>query len=224
MEILIVEDDHQFAKMLQIRLRHWRRDAEISHVDRIEKARNLIENKSFDLLILDQHLPDGKGADLASEPKLDKTAILAVSSDTAPELPGRSIRAGAKHFIQKNRISEALFIPLLEAIIERKAFEEKALSSKLSQTKMEAIKTLLSTLRHEINNPLGAVMGATYVLGAHGELSEDQKKALRLIEASGKRIKHVLTQLCDAAELEALSKAQEEVFHVPGDSPWGKTD
>ena len=85
---------------------------------------------------------------------------------------------------------------------------------------MESIKTLIGTLRHEINNPLGAVLGGAYIIKSAGRLGSQQKEALKLIEESGKRITTVLNSLCEAAELEEVTKGQEQVFHVPGDPAW----
>jgi len=45
---------------------------------------------------------------------------------------------------------------------------------------------------------------------------------LTLIDSSSGRIKNILEQLCDAAELEEVLKAQEEVFQIPGDAHWPK--
>ena len=66
----------------------------------------------------------------------------------------------------------------------------------------------------------GAVLGGAYLLKTGGSLAEEQREALRLIEASGHRIKHVIQQLCDAADLEEVIKGQEAVFQIPGDPTW----
>jgi len=64
------------------------------------------------------------------------------------------------------------------------------------------------------------VLGGAYLMRSGGNLGPDQEKALKIIEASGNRIKHVMKQLAAAAELEEVTKAQEEVFQVPGDPKW----
>ena len=110
-----------------------------------------------------------------------------------------------------------LLIPLLEAMLARKKLEKELSLAKLKQLKTQTIKMLVSTLRHEINNPLGAVLGGTYLVRNSGGLSTEQTEALKLIEASGNRIKHVLNQLCEAVEVQEVTKAQEQIFHVPGD-------
>lgn len=221
---LIVEDDTSFRELLELRLHGWREDLDIRIAETIAKGRELLESakEPFDLVIIDQRLPDGVGKDLLNHPALEYSAVLAVSADNAPELPGEAVRAGAQHFLGKLQVSEPLFVPLLEALVHRKHLERALVEAKVRESKMSTIKTLLATLRHEINNPLGAVLGGTYLLRTSGTLDTEQTQALKVIEASGNRIKHVLKQLCETAELEEVSKAREQLFQVPGDAPWEK--
>lgn len=221
--IFVVEDDENFKKLLELRLRAWRGDIDFISADTITSAKQKLDNETspFLLAVLDQHLPDGFGSELADHPKLQEAAVLAVSADLAPELPGRSVQAGAQHFLMKRQVSEALFIPLIEALIQRKLLERTLIDIRLKEYRMETIKVLLSTLRHEINNPLGAVFGAAYLFKTQSQLDDNQRKALTLIESSSNRIKHVVEQLCEAVELAEVNKGGEKVFHVPGDPPWG---
>lgn len=219
---LIVEDDRNFIKLLDLRLKSWLSDIDISYANTLELANKLLSEKEtgFDLVILDQHLPDGYGSKLFNHPALNKAAVLAMSADSSPEIPSTALRAGAQHFLSKRQISEPLFIPLLEALLERKALEMRILEDEIHKSKMKTIKVLISTLRHEINNPLGAVIGAAYILRESGSLQEEQSEVLTLIEQSGKRIKHVLNQLCEAVEIEEVKKGSEQVYQVPGDPNW----
>ncbi len=222
LNVLILEDDSSFLKVLEIRLRSWQPDINIITSDSIASAREILDKSdiSYDLVIFDQHLPDGLGSELFDHPKLETAAVLAVSSDTSPDMPASTVKAGAQHFLGKRQVTEALFIPLVEAMIARRSVEKELQASREKQVVLETVKVLISTLRHEINNPLGAVLGGTYLLQNVGTLEKDQQEALELIEASGKRIKHVIAELCEAVELEKLEKGREEVFHIPGDKPW----
>lgn len=217
---LVVEDDLSFLKILEIRLRGWCPNIDLAVAHSLSKAREWLEKKDFELLILDQHLPDGIGSTLLSHPSCDKCAVMALSADDSPELPGNAVRAGATHFLGKRQITEPLFTPLLEAILARKQLEMTLVEKRLSESRLKTIKVLLATLRHEINNPLGAVLGGTYLMRSAGKLGESQVEALRLIEDSSHRIKHVLERLCETADLEEVTKGTEKVFHVPGDEPW----
>lgn len=221
---LVVEDDTKFQKVVELRLKGWRSDIQLKFADTLAAARTYLDDKSinYSLVVLDQHLPDGLGASLFSHPRLTDAAVLAVSADDAPELPGSALRAGAQHFLAKRQVSEPLFIPLVEALIERKRLEGELLVTKLKQSRLDTIRVLLGTLRHEINNPLGAVLGGVFLLKTSGKLEGEQSEAIRLIEGSGNRIKHVMKQLCETAELEEVTKGREQLFQVPGDPSWEK--
>ncbi len=219
---LLVEDEASYKKIIEIRLKNWDSALVITHAKTITEARAVLDKVAapFSLVILDQNLPDGYGWTLLDHPKLAGSAVLAISSDDSADLPAQTVRAGADHFLGKKQISEPLFIPLIQALIQRKGLEEELLQAKITASRMDTVKTLLATLRHEINNPLGAVLGGAYLIRSKGELESGQSDAVRLIEESSRRIKHVLDQLCETADLQAVTKAQEQVFQIPGDKPW----
>lgn len=108
--------------------------------------------------------------------------------------------------------------------MERNRLMKELLSSRVNNAVIDSIKTHVGTLRHEVNNPLGAVLGAAYLLRMSEQATPEQKEAAELVERSGKRIKHVLDEICKAIELEtplqAVNKANQRVFHIPGDKPW----
>ncbi len=62
LEILLVEDEKLFAKSVLRRLQAAGHDGQI--VASISEAGQLLNQKSFDLLLLDVRLPDGNGLDL----------------------------------------------------------------------------------------------------------------------------------------------------------------
>ncbi len=229
-QVLIIDDDFSFKRVLEIRLKSFMPDALITHFGTLNEARtNLQANKDrgspaadFDLVIIDQHLPDGHGSDFVGEGWFQDRAVLSVSSDDAPEIPGASVQAGATFFLNKRNVSEPLFRPLVLGIIDRNRMVRALEESRLSAAIVESVRTLVSTLRHEINNPLGAVLGAAYLLRTAPNATSEQKEAADLVESSGQRIKHVLEQLCKAVELAPVDKANQRVFHIPGDKPWGQ--
>jgi signal transduction histidine kinase len=225
--VLLIDDDGDFRKLLEMRLKSFLKDAAFFTASSLKEAREILatmKENSFELVCLDQHLGDGKGEDLLREGVLRDMAVLSLSSDDAPEIPGATIGAGATFFLKKRDSSTNLFRPLVEGIIERSKLQRELARIKVNAAVMDGVKTLINTLRHEINNPLGAVLGAAYLLKNAKEVSADQREAASLVEASGQRIRHVLDELCKAMSLEATEKASHKVFHIPGDKPWGKDD
>lgn len=220
---LIIDDDPAFKKLLEKRLSAFIEGMVVTSFDSLAQARSFLQevkNLTFDLVIIDEHLPDGHGHDFVSEGWFQEMAVLAVSSDEAPELPGSFVQAGAMYFLQKRSISEPLFKPLVLGIIDRNRLQQELTEIRIKAKALEAVKTMTATLQHEINNPLGAVIGGAYVITRSENTTEEQREAARLVEQSGKRIRHVLEQICQTAELKPVTKARHTVYHVPGDKPW----
>lgn len=223
--VLLIEDDLQFKKLLEMKLKSILPDAIFHHVTKLADARSLLGSTKrpiIDLVVLDQHLPDGRGVVLLEEGLLEGMAVLAVSSDDSPEIPGANIKAGAAFFLSKTSISQPLIKPLITGILERNRLLSELNEARLKLAVMDSVKTLISTLKHEINNPLGAVLGGAFLLKNAKDASSDQREAAELVEASGKRIKHVLEQLVEATDLSRVEKGGTMVFHIPGDKPWDK--
>ena len=221
--ILIVEDDLQFKKLLEIRLKSFITNLVIEHRTSIQGATTYLQehaNENIDLVILDQHLPDGKGLDLLTNGSLEGRSVLSMSSDDNPEIPGANLREGAAFFLSKTQISQPLVKPLIYAIIERGRFAKTINDMKVQLAVTQTVNTLVDTLRHEINNPLGAVLGGAFLLKNIAHATPQHQEAAELIEQSGKRIKHVLEQIIEAANSKPIEKATTKVFHIPGDAEW----
>jgi DNA-binding NarL/FixJ family response regulator len=220
--VLIIDDDRSFRKLLEISLRDALDEMDLTCFENLSDARQFLKGAPphFDLIVLDQHLPDGRGVDFLQEGWFENRAVLTVSSDDAPDIPGASLQAGAAYFLAKTRIREPLFKPLVQGIIDRNRLQQKLQETQVHAAVMDTVKTLVATLRHEINNPLGAVLGAAYLLRTSALSTPEQREAADLVESSGKRIKHVLDELCKAVALEPVTKANQKVFHIPGDQPW----
>ena len=221
--ILIIDDDSSFRRLLELRIKSFIPDAKIIHQESLASAREFLgREKDFDLVILDEHLSDGRGVDLLREGWFQDLAVLSVSSDENPQIPGASLQAGATYFLNKIGVSEPLFQPLVQGIIDRNRLQRELSKARLDAVVTETVRTLVATLRHEINNPLGAVLGAAYLMRSAPSATPQQKEAAELVEASGKRIKHVLDELCKAILVQPVQKADHRVFHIPGDKPWEK--
>jgi DNA-binding NarL/FixJ family response regulator len=225
MRAIIVDDDPGFARILERRLKGFAPSLEVVLFDHLEAVRVFLRsnrNPYFELVVLDQHLPDGNGVEFLKEGWFQDLAVLVMSSDDSPDVAGRSLGAGASYFLHKKMVTEALFLPLVRGLLERNRLQAEVSENKLKLAALDTVTTLVSTLRHEINNPLGAVLGAAYLLKSKSSTEEDQNKAANLVESSGKRIKEVLDKLCKAVSLDSESKAGHLVFRVPGDASWDK--
>jgi CheY-like chemotaxis protein len=224
--IIILDDSAEFRKILSMRLKSFIPDLALVIFSSIAEAQNGIRGNPAlqpDLVILDHHLPDGIGLELMNEKQLQGLAILAVSSDPDPEIPGSSMRAGATYFLSKDKVRDPSFKPLVLGLVDRNRTQRELEEVRHKATVVDTVRTLVDTLRHEINNPLGAVLGAAFILKSASAQPEDRQEAARLVEESGKRIKFVLDELSKAVSLDPVMKSDHRVFQVPGDKPWEPT-
>jgi response regulator of citrate/malate metabolism len=219
-KILLIDDDLNYRSLLERRVLSIFPDAIIDRADNLSQARSILSENRYQLVILDQHLPDGKGSDLLCERTLfNEAPVLSMSSDTSPEVSAALIGQGAKFFLNKRDLSQAIFPSLLKAIVERSIFEKELRKKQIEKERLDTIKTLVATLKHEINNPLGAVFGAAYLIKS-GSQDKAQLETVNLLEESAQRIKHVLDQLCSTIAIEPVDKASHKVYQIPGDKNW----
>jgi DNA-binding NarL/FixJ family response regulator len=221
--ILIIDDDVAFSKLTEIRIRSFLPDSSVTCARSIKEVSELFEVETrpdFDLIFLDEHLPDGNGLTLLNQNFFANVAVVTVTADETPEIASRSLRAGSVFFLQKSQISEKLFAPMVIGLIERNKIQSELSAARDSALIGETVRTLVATLKHEINNPLGAVFGAAYLLKSSPTATDSQIDAARLVEQSGKRIKQVLDQLCEEVNLAKVQKADHVVFQLPRDKEW----
>ena len=82
-KILIIEDDSTFSQLLEGFLTKHGHQPEV--VNDVKKSLKLLDQKSFDLLLIDYRLPDGKGTEiiefLQNLPLWKKVPVLLLSGE-----------------------------------------------------------------------------------------------------------------------------------------------
>ena len=63
------------------------------------------------------------------------------------------------------------------------------------EAKLSAAATLVARVRHEINNPLAALLGQAQLLLRDQELSDRQRRRAETIESQAKRIEEIVGEL-----------------------------
>jgi len=89
-------------------------------------------------------------------------------------------------------------------ISDRKRFEQEIIEAKNKAEEMNRLKSaFLTNLSHEIRTPLTSIIGFASILA--GEVSNDHREFIRLIEQSGQRLLTTMNSLLDLSMLEAGS-------------------
>jgi DNA-binding response OmpR family regulator len=111
MKILLVENHATFARMVR---KHFLAAYSVEVVPTLAAARRSLENSSFDLLLVDFDLDDGKGDELMREVKarFPKLKAIAVSSHDAGNraltTAGADAVCGKMHFDQIQSVIKAM--------------------------------------------------------------------------------------------------------------------
>jgi diguanylate cyclase (GGDEF)-like protein len=126
MRILIVDDDEIDSALVKRALSTSLQNSyEVEEADSVIKGLALIEAETFDVILLDYHMPEVNGIemiiDIRSRLNLGNTAIIVISAAQDSSIALNCIEAGAQDFISKIDISH---VKLHQAIIHsKKRFE-----------------------------------------------------------------------------------------------------
>lgn len=101
-KVLIVEDEKPSAQALKLKLQHT--GCQVQVVDNGEQALQILEQGSFDLMILDLMLPNRDGFNVLATMRGQKmtTPVVVVSNLGQPEDIKRAKELGAQEFFVKS--------------------------------------------------------------------------------------------------------------------------
>jgi signal transduction histidine kinase len=108
------------------------------------------------------------------------------------------VQPGSGTLVGEGEFLEALAAALSLTMIAGGAVEPKAtdIAAQIRKERLDAITEIATTIAHEINNPLTAVLGnVQLLLMKRNDLDDELKKKLKVIEESALRIKDVTQKL-----------------------------
>ncbi|MEP1767061.1 MAG: response regulator [Sulfitobacter sp.] len=102
---LIVEDSRFDQQMMTRVVSRSRKNMRVEVADTLHSARRVLANGPISLILLDNHLPDGIGAnfalELASDPKHAATPVIMVSDWPTPFMWEKAASAGVHYVVNK---------------------------------------------------------------------------------------------------------------------------
>ncbi|MFT6267341.1 MAG: diguanylate cyclase (GGDEF)-like protein [Alphaproteobacteria bacterium] len=156
LHVLLVDDDLADRRIIRRTLAENAADVKIVEAVSVEEGLGILQNQSFDVILLDYKLPGANGIEMVQElrsrPDLGSIAIIMMSASQNEALAVQCIESGAQDFIQKSDLQR---LNLHRAIVHaHKRFElEHKLHQNYLNVKHLAEKDPLTGLsnRHHFN-------------------------------------------------------------------------
>lgn len=127
LKILLVENNITEAELLKKFLsENWGTDFEITHIQCLKKTLELLQQKSFDVILLNMQLPDSQGLEtIATVRQVSLKPIVVVTGLDDEELAVQAIRQGAQDYLIKGQVDSPVLINALRYAIERSQMSQK---------------------------------------------------------------------------------------------------
>jgi phosphoserine phosphatase RsbU/P len=196
--ILLVEDNKDFAKLVQVYLQRYEKDRfsvvwKENHADAMAE---LGTPANFDVVLMDYFLPGKNGLQITKE-MMDKRidlpiVFLTVNKDF--ELALEVMRLGVEDYLVKEEISSPVLPKTVLRVIEKHRMKTQLVGLEISQQRLSAIHEMLSSVLREIEEPLDDMRAAAEE--TRKRFSADAQKAyLKIIEDNVKRLTGKLEKL-----------------------------
>jgi len=129
----------------------------LSHVDRLSKASEYLESKTYDLILVDLILPDGYGLDtlIIVQKQNPEIPIIVLTGLDDEDLATSALHHGAQDYLVKGQFNSKLLLKSILFAVERKKIEYEIIKAQ----KLDSIGMLAGGIAHEFNNILTSIMG-----------------------------------------------------------------
>ncbi len=125
--VLLVEDSPDHAELIRTKLMRSKRIRTlIDHADRLEKGLQMLENNTYDVVLLDFSLPDSFGIDTfqRAHEVAKRIPIIVLTSLDDNDLAVQAVRLGAQDYLIKREADTRLLVRSILYAIERAAADE----------------------------------------------------------------------------------------------------
>ena len=166
--ILLLEDNLGDAYLVREQLKDIDNfDCEITEVQYLEQALELLQTQFFDAILLDLMLPDSQGIEtfFAINQQAPHTAIIVISALTEETLATLAVQKGAQDYLPKGKIQPQTLGKTVKYAIERKSITEqlRKRTEELEYLNQE-LEAFSYTVSHDLKNPLNFIKGMSSLL------------------------------------------------------------
>ena len=215
--VLMVEDSEDDARLLKIELERQGFNPHITRVDTGPALRSALVEREWDIVISDHNMPGFGGDEALSLVKAFDPALpfIVVSGTRGEEHAVAAMRAGASDFIVKNRLHRLVPVVERELVASGLRAEQRRIALALEESQrllveaqqMEAVGRLAGGVAHDFNNLLGAILSyADLVLQSlpRGDKTRDD---IEEIKRAGRHAAELTRQLLAFSRQQVMNKA-----------------
>ncbi len=176
--ILLVEDNKDFAKLVQVYLQRFEKDRfEIVWKENYsDTMRELDANQNFNIILMDYFLPGKNGLEITKELKAKKFNIpvvfLTVNKDF--ELAVDVMKLGVDDYLVKEEISSPVLPKTVISVIEKHRLKDQLMQIEITQHRLKAIRETLMGVVGELERPLAEMK--ILAQGVREVFTTDQQK------------------------------------------------
>lgn len=196
--VLIIEDNENFARLVQIYLRRYQ-DVKFNTVWKENGERGLSElkeNPDIDIILMDYFLPGRNGLDTTLELRdlgiTTPVIFLTVNKDF--NLALEVMKAGASDYIVKDEISTPVFPKILLGVLEKRELQQKFDELEISRNRLEALQSLATDVTSDLEPMLNNMQEISKELLTNYN-KEKSANYLNIINDSVQRIQVKINQL-----------------------------
>ncbi|MBI1805323.1 MAG: response regulator [Ignavibacteriae bacterium] len=196
--ILLVEDNKDFAKLVQVYLQRFQKDLftitwKQNHADALQE---LQPNNGIDVVLMDYFLPGRNGLEITREIKEKKIDVpiifLTVNKDF--ELALDVMKLGVDDYLVKEEISSPVLPKTVLNVIEKHRLKNQLDQLEISQQRLKAIRETLASVLDEFEPPLHEMHKIAGQF-KQSPSAETYKNYLKIIEDNVLRIMDKLEKL-----------------------------
>lgn len=206
LSVALAEDNRFHALLFEQAVRSGYPEARISVFALGRALLDSMPRNNYDLIAVDINLPDISGLELIPmihSMKAD-TPIVVITANGSEHVAVEAMKSGAADYISKTGNYDEIIPRVIKQACrkQRLMMKNRRLEAKAREMeKLEAITALVSTLNHEINNPLMAIQGNVELLLEDPDIEGvPVREKLKMIEKSTRRIMDITHQMANLME------------------------
>lgn len=203
--LLFVDDDTSFIALAQQVLLKYQgnRFNIIWKQSGAQALKELSENSTVDLILIDYYLPEVNGLDVIREMRRQKVTlpIILLTSQRDFRLAVEALKYEVEDYIIKDDnidfVLPRAIVNIHERIQLKKKIAEQQKADLIAKRRTEAIKELVVTVCHEFNNPLAAIKISADIIARQDlpsearELVEELDRNIGAVEAEIARLRDI---------------------------------